>query len=467
MLSSGDGWCYSTTSRLPSFLYGDLDDLTFMEQPPGFQIDGPSMVYRLLKSLYGLKQAPNIWNKTLHAKLLDMGLMRLESDYGLYALKKDGEVTLLLTVYVDDLLLMGPRKQCEEVAASLQETFELTTMGTAKYLLGVEILINKTRKQIVYSQRQYVLEVLKRFHMENCNESATPEATTPSATEVPATKEYLSYRELVGAFQYLVNASRPDIAHATRHLGKYLACYDLTHYAKAKRALRYLKATSDYGLVMDVQPGQGVQVCAYSDGDYANDPVDKRSISGYEILLDNNVISYTSRKQEINSLSTCDAEYVAIAETTKDLIWLAGLCKERCYKHPVPLLLGDNQGDIALTAKPGKHSKWNHIDNKYHMVRRNVELQRITTQHVSTDEMVADVMTKARGGVKFSQFRTAMKVLPLLGETSLADEFAAAAPAAAAVRSRRLRSQVTHPASPQPFVALVVNPTLTRVDRNN
>ncbi|KAE9110449.1 hypothetical protein PF010_g11159 [Phytophthora fragariae] len=128
-----------------------------MEQPPGFQIDGPSMVCRLLKSLFGLKQAPNIWNKPLHAKLLAMRLARLDSDYGLYALKKDGEVTLLQTVYVDDLLLMSPRQLCEEVAVSLQETFELTTVGMVKYLLGVEILINKTRKQIVYSQRQYVL----------------------------------------------------------------------------------------------------------------------------------------------------------------------------------------------------------------------------------------------------------------------------------------------------------------------
>ncbi|GMF22801.1 unnamed protein product [Phytophthora fragariaefolia] len=273
-----------------------------MEQLPGFQIGGPSIVCRLLKSLYGLKQASSILNKTLHAKLLAMVLMHLESDCGLYALKKDGEVTLLLSVYVNDLLLMDPRKQCEEVAP-LQETHELTTVGAVKYLLGVEILINKTRKQIVYSQRQYVLEVLKRFHMENCNECATTEATTPSTAEVPATKEYLPYRELEGALQYLVNASRPDIVHATRHLG------------------------NDYGLMMDVEPGQGVQVCAYSDIDYANDPVDRGRISGYVTMLDNNVVLYASRKQEINSLSTCEAEYVAMAEATKDLLWFAGLCK--------------------------------------------------------------------------------------------------------------------------------------------
>jgi hypothetical protein len=191
-----------------AFLYGDVEELIFMEQPPGFQVDGPGFICRLLKSLYGLKQAPNIWNKTPHAKLLAMGFERTESDFGLYMLKKNGEVTLLLTVYVDDPLLMGPRDLCAKVAASLMETFELTTMDTVKYLLGVEILINRPRREIIYCQRQYVQEVLKRFHMENCNGCAIPQATIESKVAVPTTTEYLPYRELVGALQYLVGASR-------------------------------------------------------------------------------------------------------------------------------------------------------------------------------------------------------------------------------------------------------------------
>ncbi|KAE9206189.1 hypothetical protein PF004_g17364 [Phytophthora fragariae] len=201
-----------------------------MDRVPGF-------ICRLLKSLYGLKQAPNIWNKTLHAKLLAMGFERTESDYGLYMLKEENEVKLLLTVYVDDLLLMGPRDLCTKVTASLQETFELTTMGNITYLLGVEILINRPRREIVYCQRQsvhdvlkrfhmenelttmgnitYLLgveilinrprreivycqrqsvhDVLKRFHMENCNGCATPEAVSESTAVVPPTSDYLSY----------------------------------------------------------------------------------------------------------------------------------------------------------------------------------------------------------------------------------------------------------------------------------
>ncbi|RAW26144.1 hypothetical protein PC110_g17447 [Phytophthora cactorum] len=151
------------------------------------------------------------------------------------------------------------------------------------------------------------------------------------------------------------------------------------------RAEKPLEATCDFGFVIDVELQTDVEVSSYSDADYANDPVDRRSISGYITMLDGNVISYSSHKQEVYALK---------------LSW----------KHPVPLLLRDNQGAIALTAKPGNHSKSKRIDNKYQMVRINVELKRLTTQHLCTDEMVDDTMTKALAVVKFTHFRKAMKV---------------------------------------------------------
>jgi hypothetical protein len=275
-----------------------------------------------LKSLYGLKQAPNIWNKTLHAKLLAMGLERTESDFGLYMLKKNGEVTLLLTVYVDDVLLMGPRHLCAKVAAFLVETFELTTMCTIKYLLGVENHINRPHREIIYCQRQCEQKVLKRFHMENCNGCATPQATTESKVAVPTTTEYLPYRELVRSLQYLVGTSRPDIIHATRHLGKFLSDYNRSHYAEAKRVLRYLKATCDYGLVMNVKDATDVNISAYSDADYINDSVGRRSVRGNVTILDGNVVSYASCKQQINAQDTCDAKYIAMSECPKNLPWM-------------------------------------------------------------------------------------------------------------------------------------------------
>ncbi|GMF63018.1 unnamed protein product [Phytophthora fragariaefolia] len=199
-----------------------------------------------------------------------------------------------------------------------------------------------------------------------------------------------------------------------KHIGKYLSNFDHTHLAEAKRVLRYLQATKDYGLVQDVSKGTSAELVIYSDADYANDPADRRSISGYVTMLDGNVISYASRKQEINAMSTCEADYVAMSEAAKDVLWLQGLCKELAWLHPVSLMFGDNEGVIALSVKPGKHSKTKLIENKYHMVRRNVELKRMTVKHCGTEDMIADIMTKALGAVKFARFRKMMKVLPVV-----------------------------------------------------
>ncbi|GMF43829.1 unnamed protein product [Phytophthora fragariaefolia] len=214
-------------------------------------------------------------------------------------------------------------------------------MGNVRYLLGVEILIDRPRRQIIYAQQQYVVDVLKEYRI------------------------------------------------------KYLSNSDHTRFAEAKRVLRYLQATKDYGLVQDVSKGTSAELVIYADANYANDPANRRSISGYVTILDGNVISYGSRKQEINAMSTCEVEYVAMPEAAKDILWLQGLCKELAWLHPVPLMFGDNEGTIELSVKPGKHSKTKHIEKKYHMVRRNVELKRMSVKHCGTEDMIADIMTKA------------------------------------------------------------------------
>ncbi|KAE9312557.1 hypothetical protein PF008_g19939 [Phytophthora fragariae] len=247
---------------------------------------------------------------------------------------------------------------------------------------------------------------------------ARPEATSPSKTELPKTTERLPYRELVGSLQYLVSASRQNIAHATRHLDKFQDCFNDTHYAQVKRVLRYLQLTKYYGFVMNVSEETSDKLMTYSDAEYANDHVERRSISGYVTMLDGNVILYASRKQEINAMSTCETEYAAMSEAAKDMLWLQGISKALAWQNPVPLMLDDNEGAISLSVKPGKHSKTKHIENKYHMVRKNVELKRMKVDHCGTEDMVADTMMMALGAVTFARFRKAMQGLPVVAADS-------------------------------------------------
>jgi hypothetical protein len=347
-----------------------------------------------------------------------MGFQRIESDWGLYARVQKGEISMLLTVYVDDLLLMGPAHLCEQTARQLEKTFEVVTLGPVKYLLGVEIVIDRPSRIVFMCQESYIEEILKRFGMQNCCGVATPECiTTLSAVKNKEDPRDMQYREIVGALQYLVSGSRPDIAHVVRHLGQFMSNYDASHYAQAKRVLRYLRKTSDYGLVMvitDDEVVEPVDVLVYTDADYANDADDRRSVSGYVTMLNGATVSYGSRKQGLNTLSTMESEYVAMSEGVRDILWLRKLCGELKIPVSVPRLLCDNMAAIVLTTKPGKHHKSKHIDNKYHFVRLLVGRNELRIQHVGTNDQIADVMTKALARVKFERFRD------LLGVTSRA-----------------------------------------------
>ncbi|KAE8891385.1 hypothetical protein PF003_g24782 [Phytophthora fragariae] len=400
-----------------AFLYGKLTEEVFMEFPQGNGSPGNKEICKLIKFLYGLKQAPHVWNKTLHRHLVALGFTRLESDHGLYSLLEKGEIVMLLTVYVDDLLLMGESSRCEAIARKLAATFELVELGPVKYLLGVEVSIDREKNTVFFSQTNYVEEILRRFHMHDCHGAATPEATTmETASEGPAASEPsdLPYREIVGAFQYLVSGSRPDIAHVVRRLGQYMACFGAVHYAQAKRVLRYLQTTKHFGLSMVVTGSNHVdllRVEAYSDADYANDKEDRQSVSGYVTMVNGSVVSYGSRKQGLNAQSTMESEYIAMNEGARDIMWLRGLCDELRWRYDTPKLWCDNTAAIALSKKPRKHNGSKHIENRFHYVRNLEDRELLEVQHCRTDQMTADILTKPLARVKFEFFRSLLGVV--------------------------------------------------------
>ncbi|KAE9069994.1 hypothetical protein PF007_g27102 [Phytophthora fragariae] len=236
-----------------------------------------------------------------------------------------------------------------------------------------------------------------------------------TASEGPAASEPsdLPYREIVGAFQYLVSGSRPDIAHVVRRLGQYMACFGAVHYAQAKRVLRYLQTTKHFGLSMVTGSNHVdlLRVEAYSDADYANDKEDRQSVSGYVTMVNGSVVSYGSRKQGLNAQSTMESEYIAMNEGARDIMWLRGLCDELRRRYDTPKLWCDNTAVIALSKKPGKHNGSKHIENRFHYVRNLEDRELLEVQHCRTDQMTADILTKPLARVKFEFFRSLLGVV--------------------------------------------------------
>ena len=97
------------------------------------------MFWRLMKCLYVLKQSPRMWNQTIDKLLKKLGFPRFASEHGIYV-KGEGESKKILALYVDDLLLVwGDKESLLSVKGSLSEHFKMKDLGSATYLLGVEI----------------------------------------------------------------------------------------------------------------------------------------------------------------------------------------------------------------------------------------------------------------------------------------------------------------------------------------
>ncbi|KAH9114804.1 hypothetical protein AeMF1_008350 [Aphanomyces euteiches] len=340
-----------------AFLNGQLEDDSelYMEQPPRYAVPGEeTKVCQLNKSIYGLKQAPRCWYLTLHTYLVQVGFERCKQEVCLYV-KRVGDSVVLLSVYVDDITVTGSsNSHIEDACNALKSNFEMTDLGELKSILGIKVSVNGNTVRLC--QQGYAeLQPLKR--------SLVP--THLGQDEVKNLN--LAYRELVGSLQYLVTATRPYIANAVRNLSKHLAKYDDSHWKQAKRVLRYLQGTKSASLLIDGNNQVGAfQLTAYCDADFANGE-DRKSISGYAVMYGSCCLSYRSRKQSIVALSTAEAEYIALADCVKELLWFSELLEELGFPQRTITVHCDNQSAIAIAKNPGQHERTKHISTKYQL----------------------------------------------------------------------------------------------------
>lgn len=203
------------------------------------------------------------------------------------------------------------------------------------------------------------------------------------------------YRKLIGALIYLTNTTRPDISFAVSKLSRYCSNPGKIHWIAAKRVLRYLKGTANYGILYEKR---NQKIHAYTDSDWAGDTEDRKSCSGYAVMFAGGPISWESKKQKSVALSTMEAEYIGLSEAVKEVIYLrkffVEIGLEEFVEGPTTILC-DNQSAVHLTEDNISHGKSKHIDIRHHFSREAKQQGEIDVNYLSTDEMVADVLTKA------------------------------------------------------------------------
>ncbi|KAL4021589.1 hypothetical protein IC575_020395 [Cucumis melo] len=198
------------------------------------------------------------------------------------------------------------------------------------------------------------------------------------------------FKSLVGSLRYLT-CTRPDILFSVGLMSRFMESPTTTHLKVAKRILRYLRGTLDYGLFYS--SSKEFKLEGYCDSDWAGDTMIERAL------------------QPIVTLSTCEAEYVAAASCVCHAVWLRNLSKTVGILQDDPTVIHvDNKSTIALAKNPVFHDRSKHIDTRFHFIRDCISRKEVQVEHVKTEDQIADIFTKPLKVNVFNNLRTLLGV---------------------------------------------------------
>ncbi|MBW0536379.1 hypothetical protein O181_076094 [Austropuccinia psidii MF-1] len=292
-----------------AFLNAPLTEVVYLSIPQGLDVDKRKYCLRLKKAIYGLKQAPLAWYNSLKDWLVEVGFSVCISEPCVFF--RSGDSPIWLYVHVDDIAIFG--KEVSTFKDELRGKFDIKDIGVADLMLGIKV--SSSAGCISLGQGHFIESLLELYGMSDSKQMATP--LLPNTHLLPASEDEVvkfnslgvNYRSAVGSINYLSTGTRPDISHAVSSLSQFLERPGYSHWQAFLHVLRYLKGTSDVGLVYSKSSLSGIE--AYSDADWGNCVGTRRSVTGFLAIFNGNLVLWKTRKQPSVSISTAEAEYKA------------------------------------------------------------------------------------------------------------------------------------------------------------
>lgn len=321
-------------------------------------------------------------------------------------------------MHVDDgLVVSNSSDMIKQTRKDLCELYDVKWNSNPSEHLGIRIRRDRPSRKIHLSQETYLQHVLKHFGVENSNPVTAPSNAnvrlSSSSAEDIASHSAFPFREIVGCLNHAAVNTRPDISHAVSQLAQFSSCYGSMHVTAAKHLLRYIKGTLERGLLFKSHDLNSHTLCGYADADYANDIDTRRSTTGYTITVSGSTVCWRSRRQRSVALSTTEAEYMAMGDCAKHILWFRRLIYVLTMKHldktaihmPPTAVFNDNNGAVFLSKEAAVNARSKHIDIRHHFIRDLVKNHVIAPTMIDTKDMPADFLTKAAGKVLIDRSR--------------------------------------------------------------
>ena len=260
---------------------------------------------------------------------------------------------------------------------------------------------------------------------------ANPRTTPACSTTILTKDEHGSnmagewnYRSVIGMLNYLANTTHPELAYAVHQCARFCNAPKRSHESSVKHILKYLLHVSKndelhQGLIYKPNHDKGIEV--HVDAGFASDwdaedcdePTSVMSRTGYVITYANCPIIWASKLQTEVTLSTTEAEYVALSQAMREAVPLTHLLDELRTILPLPpskpkvkcTIFEDNNSCIEIAKSPKMRPRTKHIAIKYHHFRQGVINGIYNILPIDTKEQTADIFTKALSEATFQYLR--------------------------------------------------------------
>ena len=237
-------------------------------------------------------------------------------------------------------------------------------------------------------------------------------ATSPATNDLfkideksdPLSEEKSSeFKTIVAKFLYLAKRARPDLLLATSFLASRVKDPREDDHRKLTRLLRYLEGTRHLGIVLEAN--KPIQLMAYIDASYAVHDNFKSQTGGI-ISLGRGPVFANSSKQKLVSKSSTEAELIGVSDVLSHVLWARDFLLEQGHQVGSAKLYQDNTSTILLANKGLSSSgKTRHVGVRYFFIKDRIGAGEVVVSHVSTTDMIADILTKPLQGNLFRVLR--------------------------------------------------------------
>jgi hypothetical protein len=364
---------------------------------------------KLNKPLYGLKEAGMMWYDTLKTYLNSLGYGSCTTDRCSF-IKREGEKFVIICIHVDDMLIIGnSEKLVSELKKGLIKQYEVNKfeVNNISYL-NMSINQSSDRATIYVSQEGYIDQLIRKFMGESCKISKTPSTKDLFHIENDATTaDKPTFISCVMSLMYVAKRTRPDILKEVVYLATRCSEANIDDMNKLIRILQYLNGTRSLGIKFTKQLDNNYYV--FVDASYGVHQ-DAKGHSGIIIQrgLDGGIIFTKSSKQKLVGKSSTENELIALFEGCKFVEWLRNLVNELGFQQLRPTIIyQDNKSTITLVEKGfGSFGKTKHINMRYFSIKDLISNKTIQLKHLSTKDMLADILTKPLVGQDFVRLRS-------------------------------------------------------------